>query len=190
MLLETVVIYVYCGAEFTATNMESKMTNFTTQEQYQTFCDYLNALCSKVKVHLGINSDPSKGYPNKGFKDNLGERAVLVSDPSDGAEYGIEPGKLYPPSLLLHINVLLKAEGKDLPIWHSDYESLEHHTRQVCSKDFRFIHQIDALPKTADDRVIVEDPEIKLQPLPDAVKELIDEVIDGNVDEETPREIG
>jgi len=125
------------------------MTNFTTQKQYNLYCDYLNALCSIVKDALGINSDKSKGYPNKSFKDNLGNRAVLVSDPTDGDQYGILSGELYPPSLLLHINVLLKAEGKDLPIWHSDYESLEYHTRQVCSKDFRFIHQINALPKSA-----------------------------------------
>ena len=168
------------------------MINFTTQKQYNLYCDYLIALCGIVKDALGISSDKSKGLPNKSFKDNLGNRAVLVSDPKESGNflYGILSGELYPPSLILHISDLLKAEGKDLPIWHSDYESLEYHTRQVCSKDFRFIHQIDALPKTADDRVIVEDPEIKLQPLPDAVKELIDEVIDGNVDEETPREIG
>ena len=158
--METVVIYVYCGAEFTATNMESKMTNFTTQKQYNLYCDYLKALCGIVKDALGISSDKSKGFPNKSFKDNLGNRAVLVSDPTDGDQYGILSGELYPPSLILHINGLLKAEGKDLPIWHSDYESLEYHTRQVCSRDFRFIHQIDALPKTADDKVVVEDPAI------------------------------
>ena len=148
MLLETVVIYVYYGAEFTATNMESKMTNFTTQGQYQTFCDYLNALCNQVKGALVI----TRAFHNSEFKDNLGNKAVLVSDATDGAEYGILNGELYPPSLILHINGLLKAEGKDLPIWHSDYKSLEYHTRQVCSRDFRFIHQIDALPKTAEDR--------------------------------------
>ena len=128
------------------------MTNFTTQKQYNLYCDYLKALCGIVKDALGISSDKSKGFPNKSFKDNLGNRAVLVSDPTDGDQYGILSGELYPPSLILHINDLLKAEGKDLPIWHSDYKSLEYHTRQVCSRDFRFIHQIDALPKTADDR--------------------------------------
>ena len=139
------------------------MTNFTTQKQYNLYCDYLKALCGIVKDALGISSDKSKGFPNKSFKDNLGNRAVLVSDPTDGDQYGILSGELYPPSLILHINGLLKAEGKDLPIWHSDYESLEYHTRQVCSKDFRFIHQINALPKSATvtlDPVIIEDPEI------------------------------
>jgi len=177
--LETVVIYVIYGAEFTASNMESKMTNFTTQKQYNLYCDYLKALCGIVKDALGISSDKSKGFPNKSFKDNLGNRAVLVSDPTDGDQYGILSGELYPPSLILHINGLLKAEGKDLPIWHSDYESLEYHTRQVCSKDFRFIHQINALPENATvtlDPVIIEDPEItgELPPLYGAVQELID----------------
>ena len=132
------------------------MTNFTTQEQYQTFCDYLKALCNQVKGALVI----TRAFHNSEFKDNLGNKAVLVSDATDGDQYGILSGELYPPSLILHINGLLKAEGKDLPIWHSDYESLEYHTRQVCSRDFRFIHQIDALPKTADDKVVVEDPAI------------------------------
>ena len=125
------------------------MTNFTTQKQYNLYCDYLKSLCSIVKDALGINSDKSKGFPNKSFKDSLGNRAVLVSDPTDGDQYGILSGELYPRSLLLHISISLKSEGKDLPIWHSDYQSLEYHTRQVCSKDFRFIHQINALPKSA-----------------------------------------
>ena len=90
--METVVIYVYYGAEFTATNMESKMTNFTTQKQYNLYCDYLKALCGIVKDALGISSDKSKGFPNKSFKDNLGNRAVLVSDPTDGDQYGILSG--------------------------------------------------------------------------------------------------
>ena len=140
------------------------MINFTTQKQYNLYCDYLIALCGIVKDALGISSDKSKGFPNKSFKDNLGNRAVLVSDPciSHGDQYGILSGELYPPSLILHISDLLKAEGRDLPIWHSDYESLEHHTRQVCSKDFRFIHQIDALPKTAEEseHVTITDPAI------------------------------
>jgi len=163
--LETVVIYVYYVAEFTASNMESKMTNFTNQKQYEFYCDYLQSLCGRVKSALGISSDPSRGFTNKEFKSNLGERAVLVSDATDGDQYGIQNGQLYPPSLILHINGLLKAEGKDLPIWHSDYESLKYHIGHVCSRDFRFIHQIDELPKHGgvepeDDKVIVEDPAI------------------------------
>ena len=138
------------------------MTNFTNQKQYEFYCDYLQSLCGRVKSALGISSDPSRGFTNKEFKSNLGERAVLVSDATDGDQYGIQNGQLYPPSLILHINGLLKAEGKDLPIWHSDYESLEYHTRQVCSKDFRFIHQINALPKTAEEseHVTITDPAI------------------------------
>jgi len=121
--------------------MERTM-KLSTISQYLKFRDYLENLRSTINKFDG----PQRWSRNQPFEDALGNRIVLVSESRDGEEYGIEPGKFYPPSLLITINNKLKKEGKDLPIFHSDYDSLDYHVSYVWSVDYRFIHAIDKLP--------------------------------------------
>ena len=125
---------------------------FKTKQDYESYTEKLTRLSQRIRR--------ANLHNRSCFTDALGRDVVLVSDANDGAEYGISDGELYPPTLILHINRLLRAEGKDLPHFHSDYNSLTYHVGYVCSRDYRFVHDIDSLPETADDKVIVEDPAI------------------------------
>jgi|TARA_R110000823_G_scaffold189517_10_gene321357 hypothetical protein len=111
---------------------------FKTKQDYERYTEKLTKLSQKIrKFNL---------HNQYRFTDELGNNVVLVSDANDGADYGIQDGQFYPINLILHINNLLKAERKALPHNHSDYESLTYHVGHVCSRDYRFIHRIDALP--------------------------------------------
>ena len=148
MLLETVVIFVYCGAELTAFNMESEMRNYKTQSEYVLHSSELSVLLSRAGE---LFSTLPRGH-------------AIVSDVNGGEFYGIESGKYYPTKLLLRLNRLIQTEGKyDWIQWHSTYDGLSYHVGHVCSNDYRFIHDISSLPKSATvtlDPVIVEDPAI------------------------------
>ena len=111
--------------------------NITTQKQYETLCEYLSELLESVRSLIHAL-----------FTDQFGNKTFLVSQPNDGAEYGIHAGVFYPYGLLSNIIDRLKKEGKDLPIFHGDVDSLSYHVGHVCSKDFRFINGIDQLPET------------------------------------------
>jgi hypothetical protein len=115
--------------------------NITTQKQYETLCEYLSELLESVRSLIHAL-----------FTDQFGNKTFLVSQPNDGAEYGIHAGEFYPYGLLSNIIDRLKKEGKDLPIFHGDVDSLSYHVGHVCSKDFRFINGIDQLPETDEDR--------------------------------------
>ena len=166
MLLETVVIFVYCGVGISRyqSNMESNMRNYKTQSEYNLHSSGLRVLRNRAGV---LFSTLPKGH-------------AIVSDVNGGEFYGIESGKYYPTKLLLRLNRLIQTEGKyDWIQWHSTYDGLSYHVGHVCSNDYRFIHDISSLPENATvtlDPVIIEDPEItgELPPLSDAVQELID----------------
>ena len=115
--------------------------NIKTKKQYETLCEYLSELLESVRSLIHAL-----------FTDQFGNKTFLVSQPNDGAEYGIHAGEFYPYGLLSNIIDRLKKEGKDLPIFHGDVDSLSYHVGHVCSKDFRFINGIDQLPETDEDR--------------------------------------
>ena len=162
MLLETVVIFVYCGAELAAFNMESNMRNYKTQSEYVLHSSELSVLLSRAGE---LFSTLPSGH-------------AIVSDVNGGEFYGIESGKYYPTKLLLRLNRLIQTEGKyDWIQWHSTYDGLSYHVGHVCSNDYRFIHDISSLPENATvtlDPVIIEDPEITDGYVPD-LDELIAE---------------
>ena len=80
------------------------------------------------------------------FKDSRNQTTFLISESNDALEYGIEFGCFYPSVLSFNIIRRLKSEGKELPVAHKNYESLEYHVNFVHSKDYEFIYDIASLP--------------------------------------------
>ena len=162
MLLETVVIFVYCGVGINRyqSNMESEMIlNIRTKEDYEIYIESLE------RYILSFESSNYYGFPESKFKDALNNPVVFVSNATDGAEYGIVAGQFYSYKTILFVNNKLKKQSKDLPIWHTSLDDLRYFKSQVSSKDFRFINDIDNLPESVIYRKEGEKATVTLDPV-------------------------
>jgi len=159
--------------------------NIRTKDEYETYLSQLD------KFILEFENSQYYGFDKSKFKDALNNPVVFVSNSCDGAEYGIIGGEFYSYNTIKLVNNKLKKQSKELPIWHSSLGDLRWFKSQVASKDFRFINDIDNLPESILEGAVVEtdnwhEPleESELSPLPPAIEELIDTVVECNKDNE------
>tara|TARA_R100001129_G_scaffold42601_1_gene29305 strand:+ start:1371 stop:1793 length:423 start_codon:yes stop_codon:yes gene_type:complete len=137
---------------------------YKTKHEYNEHCTDLLLLRKDIQDNEEISN-------YKRFSDSFPSESdlVLISDVYDGKEYGLESGKFYPPKVVLNIIKRLKNELKELPVFHSDYDSLDYHVSYVNSRDYRFIYDIDNLPanfleaKKLPPHAVIKDGEVSIQ---------------------------
>ena len=138
---------------------------YKTQTEYKEHCTDLIILRTNIRHNeeISIYKKFSESFP-------MGDgHTVLISDVYDGEEYGLESGKFYPAKVVLNIIKRLQKESKTTPVFHSDFDSLDHHVSYVNSRDYRFVYDIDNLPanfleaKKLPPHAVIKDGDVSIQ---------------------------
>ena len=74
----------------------------------------------------------------------MGHRLTFVVEVGDAEDqYGIEEYRSYPYKVITTINARLKKDGLSTIKFEDNEEGLARYIGHICSRDYRFIHQVE-----------------------------------------------